>query len=199
MKNTDSIEEYIRSGGQWQVSLNLLRDILLSAGLNEEVKWGGPVYTFEGKNIAGMAYFKSYVGLWFYQGVLLKDKNKKLINAQEGFTKALRQWRFSSVDEIKKESRLIKEYIFEAIENKKAGKEIKKEQGRPLIVPVALVEIFKTDKTLRNCFESLTLTKKRDFAGFISNAKTEATIQKRLEKIIPMIKAGEGLNDKYTK
>jgi len=72
--------------------------------MTETIKWSAPVYTFEGKNLVGLGAFKSYVGLWFFQGSLLNDKKKKLINAQEGKIKALRQWRFNSVKEIEAES-----------------------------------------------------------------------------------------------
>jgi uncharacterized protein YdeI (YjbR/CyaY-like superfamily) len=95
LKRYKTPEEYIANNKDWQKSLILLRDILLSTQMTETIKWGVPVYTFEGKNIVGTTAFKSYVGLWFFQGALLKDKKKKLINAQTGKTKALRQWRFN--------------------------------------------------------------------------------------------------------
>ena len=102
MKSSGTADDFILNSGKWQKALTLLRDIFLATQLNETKKWGAPVYTMEGKNIAGMAASKSYVTIWFYQGALLKDKEKKLINAQEGITKALRQWRFSSEEEIQK-------------------------------------------------------------------------------------------------
>ena len=89
MKGAKNAEEFILSNPQWQEALILLRDIFLSTGMEETIKWGVPVYTFEGKNVAGMACFKSYIGIWFYQGALLADKAQKLVNAQEGITKAL--------------------------------------------------------------------------------------------------------------
>lgn len=197
MKSQGTVDDYINKSGSWKILLGLLQKIFISEGLTEEIKWGGPVYTFQNRNIAGMAYFTSYVAIWFYQGAMLKDKNRKLVNAQEGVTKALRQWRFTSVDEIKKETNLVKEYIKESLANQKAGKIIKKETGKPLIVPPALIDVFKKDKTLQNRFDLLPLTKKRDFSEYISTAKTSETILKRLDKIIPLIMAGTGLNDKY--
>ena len=100
MKKTKTVEDYIAGNGEWTEALEKLRSILLDTEMEETVKWGAPVYTIDGKNVVGIGAFKSYVGLWFFQGVFLKDKEKVLVNAQEGKTKALRQWRFSGSGEM---------------------------------------------------------------------------------------------------
>ncbi len=197
MKRYKTPEEYVANNKDWQQSLILLRDILLSTQMTETIKWGVPVYTFEGKNIVGTAAFKSYVGLWFFQGALLKDKMKKLVNAQEGVTKALRQWRFNSVKEIEAESKTIKQYLEEAILNQKQGKKIKPESKKPLEIPKELNGLFKKNKKVKECFYSLSLPKQRDYCNYISEAKRETTKISRLEKIVPMILKRIGLNDKY--
>jgi len=197
MKRFENAQEYIAKKKDWRQSLILLRDILLSTQLKETLKWGMPVYTFEGKNIVGMAAFKSYVGLWFFQGVLLKDKKGKLINAQSGKTKALRQWRFNSKKEIEKESKDIKQYLEEAISNKKQGKEIKPARKTPIEIPKELNTVFKKDKKVKESFYGLSLAKQRDYCDFISDAKRVSTKNSRLEKIIPIILKRTGLNDKY--
>ena len=197
MKRFETTQEYIANNKNWKQSLILLRDILLSAKLGETIKWGMPVYTFERKNIAGMGAFKSYVGLWFFQGALLKDKKGKLINAQSGRTKALRQWRFNSKKEIEKESKAIKQYLEEAISNRKQGKEIKPERKKPLEIPKELNAVFKKDKKIKESFYALTLAKQRDYCEYVSEAKRESTKNSRLEKIVPMILKRTGLNDKY--
>jgi uncharacterized protein YdeI (YjbR/CyaY-like superfamily) len=199
MKAFATVNEYISGTGEWMESLNLLRDLFLSAGLDETVKWGGPVYTFEGKNIAGMAAFKSYAGIWFFQGALLKDKQKKLVNAQEGVTKALRQWRFGSADEVDRESKLIIEYIKEAIAHQKQGRQIKPDKNKPLILPEELKQVLDNNAGLKQRFDALSLSKKRDYVEYIGEARQMETKQKRLDKIIPMILEGKGLNDKYLK
>ena len=111
MKRYKSAEELLSDGGQWTESLETLREILLDSELEEGIKWGMPVYMLKNKNVAGLGFFKSYVGIWFYQGMYMTDEKKKLINAQEGKTVAMRQWRFSSLEEIQKERDLIKAYI----------------------------------------------------------------------------------------
>ncbi len=123
MKRFKSADEFIANFPEWENALVKLRSLLLTTELEEAIKWGAPVYTVNGKNVVGLGAFKFYVGLWFFQGGLLKDEKEKLINAQEGKTKAMRQWRFASEDEM--EEQLILEYVAEAIQNQKDGKKIK--------------------------------------------------------------------------
>jgi uncharacterized protein YdeI (YjbR/CyaY-like superfamily) len=195
MKNITSVDSYISNQKYWNEELNVVREILCETGINETVKWGSPVYTHGGKNIVGLGAFKSYFGLWFFQGALLKDTGKKLINAQEGKTKALRQWRFTSMDQI--DPVLIQAYVLEATNNQKEGKEIKPER-KPLIVPAEL-KMALVDNNLENTFDQLNLSEKRDFAEYVQEAKRIETRQKRIQKIVPMIREGIGLNDRYKK
>lgn len=190
-----SIDEYFDGLEQWQAELTRLREILNSTELEETVKWGAPCYTIDGKLVVGMSGFKSYFGLWFHQGALLSDPEKVLINAQEGRTKALRQWRFSSKKEIK--VRPIKAYVKEAIELERAGKRIAPDRSKPLTIPPQLRDALAKNAQAKAAFASLTKGKRREYADYIADAKREETKQNRLKKIVPMIKAGQGLNDKY--
>jgi uncharacterized protein YdeI (YjbR/CyaY-like superfamily) len=145
--------------------------------------------------VAAMADFKNHMALWFHQGVFLKDKQNKLINAQEGVTKALRQWRFEEEDEI--DSALVLEYINEAIANAAAGKEIKPVKKKEVSIPSILKNAFANDKDLQKSFNDLTPGRQREYAEYIAGAKQEKTKLSRLEKCIPMIKEKKGLHDKY--
>ena len=190
------VEEYISKKENWRKELELLRSVFFNLPLKETIKWGAPIYVFSGKNVVGLAAFKNYCGLWFFQGALLKDKQKVFINAQEGKTKAMLQWRFYSLEEINTD--LIEEYVLEAIENVKAGKEIKPDRTKKeLIIPDELLQELNTNKELKIAFDNFSLSKQREYADFISEAKRETTKLKRLEKIIPMIISGVGLHDKY--
>ena len=173
----------------------LLRDILLETELEETVKWGAPCYTLKGKNVVGLTSFKAYTGLWFHQGVFLKDQQKKLINAQEGTTKALRQWRFTSIEDIDVE--LVKQYVQEAIQNQREGKEIKPVRAKKIDIPEELKSELSQNNVLNEAFRSLTPGKQREYCEHIGSAKQEKTRLNRLEKAIPMILDGVGLNDKY--
>ena len=199
MKRAASVEDYIASGGDWKESLGLLRELLASTILEETIKWGMPVYSLKGKNVAGFSAFKSWTGIWFFQGVFLNDKEGVLINAQEGTTKGLRQWRFKSAQEIKSNRDTILAYLEEAIRNRQDGKEIKPDRNKPIDIPVELERAFSQNPALKDSFEALSLSNRREYAEHVGSAKREETRQLRLEKSIPMILEGIGLSDKYRK
>ena len=123
MKRYASVDDFISDQDKWHDSLLMLREILHETELEEKIKWSFPCYTLKNKNVVGLGSFKSYCGLWFFQGVFLEDVAGVLVNAQDGKTKGMRQWRFSSIEEIDRD--LVKAYIEEAIQNQKDGKEIK--------------------------------------------------------------------------
>jgi len=195
MKRAKSVDEYIKTSDNWRAELKQLREILKGTELTEEVKWGAPCYTYEGKNVIGVAAFKSYLGLWLHQGALLKDDKKALINAQEGVTKALRQWRMHSASEIK--PAIIKRYVKEAIQLVKDGKSIGPAKKKPVAVPPELQKALQKNKAAAQEFESLTPGRQREYADYVSEAKRKETKQSRIAKVMPMIKTGIGLHDKY--
>lgn len=197
MKSYKTVDEYILNAESGKEVLIILRDLLNTTELIETVKWGAPTYTINGKNVIGLGAFKSYTGLWFFQGALLKDSKKVLINAQKDKTKALRQWRFKSVDEINHD--LVKKYVLEAIQNQKQNKEIKADRNKAIILPYELKTALENNSGLKQQFETFTPGKQREFANYISEAKQEKTRLSRLEKIIPLIQQNIGLNDKYRK
>lgn len=179
---------------QWAEELELLKSIIVKTPLTETTKWGGIVYTYNNKNVLGIGGFKNFFTIWFFKGVFLKDEKNVLVNANEGNTKSLRQWRFTDKSEVNE--KLVLGYINEAIEVEKAGLEIKPEK-RETVIPEALQQELDTNKALKTAFETLTPFKQREYAEFIETAKREATKLSRLEKIKPMILEGIGLNDKY--
>lgn len=197
MSPTLSVVEYIDKNTPWKAELVLLRELCLSTALEETVKWGAPIYMYEGKNVVGLVAFKNHISLWFHQGVFLKDAHKKLMNVNEGKTKGLYQWRFYKTEDI--EPQLILDYLNEAIANEKAGKRISVNRNKALIIPEVLQKALQNDKNLYTHFNAFTPGKKREFADYISEAKREETQLKRLDKCVDLILAGIGLHDKYKK
>lgn len=195
MNGAKSVEEYVAQHPEWEAALTKLRAVLLATELEETVKWGAPCYTLDGKNVVGIGAFKAYAGLWFHQGALLSDPDGVLINANEGKTRGLRQWRFASGQPIKVAR--VKAYLSEAIANQRAGKQILPDRSKPVVVPPELTAALKQRATSRKAFDALTPGKRREYADYIAEAKREATKQSRIEKILPMIEAGVGLHDKY--
>jgi uncharacterized protein YdeI (YjbR/CyaY-like superfamily) len=196
MKKIYSVEEYIEEHDNFSKALIILRNIINSTEVEETVKWSAPVYMVNGKNVLGLGAFKNHFGIWFFNGVFLKDELNLLVNAQENKTKALRQMRFNTIEDIDKN--IVLSYIKEAIENQKLGKEIKpNRKKKETIIPDELNAVLKSNKDLKLAFLSLSPYKQREYCEYISSAKRDATKQTRLEKITPMILQGVGLNDKY--
>ena len=179
---------------QWENEIEQLHAIIRKTPLIETTKWGGPVYTYKNKNVVGIGGFKSYFGIWFYNGVFLKDEKKLLINANEENTKSLRQMRFNSVNEI--DEKLILAYIKEAIEIEEKGLAIPKEK-KETIIPEILQKEFDKNRELLAKFNTFSPYKQREFIEYITSAKQEKTQMTRLDKVISMIFEGRGLNDKY--
>lgn len=195
MKKVSSVEEYIEVNSHFSDALTLLRDLINSTQLDESLKWSAPVYSLNGKNVVGLGAFKQHFGIWFFNGVFLKDEQQLLVNAQEK-TKALRQMRFESIEDIDKATVLA--YVKEAIENQKLGKELKPERkGKTVVIPKELSTVLKANSEFNTSFKALTPSKQREYCEYIESAKREATKQTRLDKITPMILKGVGLHDKY--
>ncbi|MCM4157674.1 YdeI/OmpD-associated family protein [Gramella sp. AN32] len=186
-------EEYLSKHTYWENELRGLHEMILSTGLKASIKWSTLVYTLNGKNVVGLGAHKNHGGIMFFNGALLKENTTLLVNAQEGKTKAMRQIKFTKDEPIDPEK--VRPYILEATQNQREGKVIK--STIKVIIPKELNSELKKDTDLQKSFEGLSPGKQRDYADYISHAKREETKQKRLEKILPMIRAGMGLNDKY--
>ena len=196
MEKVFSVEEYIEKHESYGEALTLLRRIMNSTEMEEILKWSIPTYTINGKNVCGIGAFKNHFGIWFFNGVFLKDEHKLLRNAQEGKTKAMRQMIFTSIDDINKDLVLL--YVKEAIANQKAGKMVKPDRSKKeTIIPEALENELKNNPDLRIAFEGISPYKQREYCDHIATAKREATVVSRLDKIKPMILSGAGLHDKY--
>ncbi len=178
---------------QWVEELEILKSILVKTALVETKKWGGIIYTYNNKNIIGIGGFKSYFGVWFMNGVFLKDEAKVLISASET-TKALRQWRFNSKLEINE--KLLLNYVNEAINNEEKGLSHKPEK-REIIISIFFNNELKNDKHFKTAFNKFIPSKQKEFLEYIDTAKQAKTKISRLEKIKPMIMQNKGLNDKY--
>ena len=188
------VDEFIARNKNYSKILTTIRKVILSTELVETIKWGMPTYMINKKNVLGIGAFKSHYGIWFFQGSSLKDSNKVLKNAQEGKSKAMRQLRFNKDSKI--DIVLLKSYILEAIDNEKNGVKLSPTK-KPLIIPIELQKVFSENELLFKSFNALTLTMKREFSDYISEAKKEQTKVKRLEKIIPLILNSKGLHESY--
>lgn len=196
MTQDDKITNYISQHQHFSELLNLLRSIVHKHPFEETLKWGMPTYVYNKKNLVGIGAFKNHVGLWFFQGALLKDEAKILHNAQEAKTKAMRQVHFKKVTEINEA--ILHSYLEETIENQKKGLTVQiNKPTKKVVLPIELSNYLKKSSLMSTSFNALTPGRQREYAEYISSAKRVQTKIDRLEKITPLINKGVGLNDKY--
>ena len=175
---------------RWESEIAAMRRVLAGLPMQEERKWGKPTYTVDGKNIVIMHGFKEYFGLGFFQGALLKDPKKLLV--QLGQVHAGRVMKFTSAKEIKAKAAIIKAYVREAIVVEKAGMRVKPKKTSDFPVPDELREQFRRDPRFKRAFEALTPGRQRGYLYHFASAKQSATRMARIEKAMPAIFEGRG-------
>ena len=175
---------------QWEAEIAEMRRVLAGFAMTEECKWGKPTYTVDGKNIVIMQGFKEYFALGFFQGALLKDPKKLLV--QLGQIHAARVMKFRSAKEIKAKAAIVKAYVREAIAVEKAGLRMKPKKTSDLPVPEELKERLRRDPRFKRAFEALTPGRQRSYLYHIAGAKPSATRVARIEKATPAIFEGRG-------
>jgi uncharacterized protein YdeI (YjbR/CyaY-like superfamily) len=187
------VDFYFRNA-QWQEEIGKLRTIVLDCGLNEELKWGVPCYTFEKKNIVLIHVFKEYCALLFFKGALLHDPRGILVQQTEN-VQAARQIRFTNVKEIVKLKSSIKAYIYEAIEVEKAGLKVTYKKATEFNMPEEFQKKLNKNAALKTAFYALTPGRQRAYLLHFSQPKQAKTRESRVEKSMPQILNGKGLND----
>jgi uncharacterized protein YdeI (YjbR/CyaY-like superfamily) len=175
---------------RWAAEIAEMRRVLAGLAMKEERKWGKPTYTVDGKNIVILQSFKEYFALGFFQGALLKDSKKLLV--QLGQVQAGRVMKFTSAKEIKAKSATIKAYVREAIAVEKAGLRVEPKQTSDFPVPDELMERFRKEPRLKRAFEALTPGRQRSYLYHFGAAKQSATRVARIEKAMPAIFEGRG-------
>jgi uncharacterized protein YdeI (YjbR/CyaY-like superfamily) len=188
------VDFYFAKAGKWQKEVETLRTIILSCGLTEELKWGVPCYTFENSNIVLIHAFKEYCAVLFFKGALLSDANGILIQQTKN-VQAARQVRFTDVKEIVKIKSVLKSYIYEAIEVEKAGLKVKLKKTTEFTMPGEFKKKLDKNRALKTAFEKLTPGRQRGYLLYFSSAKQEKTRESRIEKYMPQILKGKGLED----
>jgi uncharacterized protein YdeI (YjbR/CyaY-like superfamily) len=188
------VDFFFKKADRWQEEYEKLRGIILDCGLTEELKWGVPTYTLEKSNIVLIHGFKEYCAILFVKGVLLKDAEGILIQQTENVQSA-RQVRFTSVQEITALEPILKAYIQEAVEVEKAGLKVVYKEAAEFSSPEEFTNKLEEVPGLQDAFEALTPGRQRAYLLFFSAPKQAKTREARVEKAIPQILAGKGLND----
>ena len=188
------VDWFFNKASQWQEEYDKLRKIILDCGLNEELKWGQPCYTFAKSNIVLIHGFKEYCALLFFKGALLSDTHGILIQQTEN-VQVPRQIRFTNVEEIMELEPVLKAYIYEAVEVEKAGLKVELKKTSDFKVPDEFQHKLDHIPALQAAFEALTPGRQRGYLFHFSQPKQSKTREARVEKYIPKILDGKGLDD----
>ena len=189
-----NVDWYFSKAKKWKEESQKLRTIILDCGLTEELRWGKPCYTFQKSNIVLIHGFRDYCALLFFKGALLKDAKGILIQ-QTSNVQAARQIRLTNVREIVKLQPILKAYIKEAIEVEKAGLEVSYRKTSEFEMPEEFQNRLDQSPALKTAFEALTPGRQRGYILYFSGAKQSKTREARVEKCVPQILNGKGLND----
>ena len=188
------VDWFFAKDTKWKKEYEKSRSIILDCGLIEELKWGCPCYTFQNANIVLIHGFKDYCALLFFKGALLNDPNGILIQQTKNVQSA-RQIRFTNVREIVKMEKILKAYVYEAIEVERAGMKVKFKKTSDFKIPEEFQKKLNKSSALKTAFESLTPGRQRAYIFYFSQPKLSKTRESRVEKYMKQILNGKGLND----
>ena len=188
------VDAYIEKSEKWREELKLLRSIVTDSELTEEFKWGVPCYTIKNSNVVLIHVFKEYCALLFVKGSLLRDPEGILISQTE-HTQASRQIRFTGVQEISTMRLILKAYLQEAIAAEKSGLKVEFKPTEEYPVPEEFQKKCEENPDLKKAFDALTPGRQRGYLLYFSEPKQAKTREARVEKVIPQILTGKGLND----
>jgi len=188
------VDWFFAKDTHWQKEYEKLRKIILDCGLIEELKWGCPCYTFENTNIVLIHGFKEYCALLFFKGALLNDPNGILIQQTKNVQSA-RQIRFTNAREIVKMEKILKAYVYEAIEVERAGLKVKLKKTSEFKIPEEFQKRLDKSTALKKAFDALTPGRQRAYIFYFSQAKQSKTREARVEKYLKQILNGKGIDD----
>ncbi|MBX3051243.1 MAG: YdeI family protein [Caldilineaceae bacterium] len=189
-----AVDFYFRKADQWKAEFEKLRTIILECDLSEELKWGHPCYALEGSNIVLMHGFKEYCALLFMKGALMQDPNGILVQQTKNVQSA-RQIRFTNLQEIEAMEAVLKAYVAEAVRVEKAGLQVEFKQPTDFEFPEEFIDKLEEIPGLQDAFEALTPGRQRGYLLYFSGAKQSKTRTARIEKYVPHILEGKGIND----
>jgi uncharacterized protein YdeI (YjbR/CyaY-like superfamily) len=188
------VDFFFDKAKQWQKEFEKLRSIALDTGLEEDLKWGCPCYTYHEKNIFLIHGFKEYCALLFFKGALLNDIDNILIQQTEN-VQAARQIRFTGLQQIIDLEKVIKTYMYEAVEVERSGVKVEMKKTKEFEIPEEFQKKLDENSELKESFEALTQGRQRAYLLYFSSAKQSKTRKSRIEKYISVILKGKGIND----
>lgn len=191
--NTSKVDDFVSRAKAWRSEIEWLRSILLDCGLDEDLKWGKPCFAFEGSNVAIIQPFKEHCALMFFKGALLKDTHG-LLRSQGENTQSAMRLEITSETQVTKST--VKSYVKQAIAVEKAGLKVEFKAKDKLELPQELTQILQKNSKIAKAFHALTPGRQRAYVMHFTGAKQSQTRTARIEKCIPKILAGLGMNDR---
>ena len=188
------VDAFLRRQKTWQKEFTKLREIIGACDLTEDLKWGQPCYSHDGKNVILMHGFKEYCAVLFPKGVLLKDPKGVLVQQTKN-VQASRQIRFTSLADVVKTKKTLEAYIREAIEVEKAGLKVPLKRTKDFEMPEEFESKLEKSAALKEAFETLTPGRQRGYLLYFAQAKQAKTREERVAKHTPRILEGLGLDD----
>lgn len=194
--NNLEVEKFLKKDSQWKEEYNYLRELIVDFDeLDEDYKWMLPCYTINNKNVVLIHGFKTYVALLFFKGALIEDSKNTLIRQTKN-VQAARQLRFTTLEEIQSRKEEIIDYVKQAIDIEKSGKQVELKKTEDFEVPEELQQQFDAMPELKVAFDQLTPGRQRQYLHHIGDAKRADIRQKRVDKYINHILEGKGMHDK---
>jgi uncharacterized protein YdeI (YjbR/CyaY-like superfamily) len=194
MEMNPKVDWFFNKAKKWQEEYDRLRMIALDCGLTEELKWGCPCYTFDQSNIVLIHGFKQYCALLFFKGALLKDAKGILIQQTDNVQVA-RQIRFTNVEQIARMEPVLKGYVKEAVKIEKAGIKVSLKKTSEFKMPGEFQDVLDRTPAVKKAFYALTPGRQRGYLLYFASAKLSKTRESRIEKSMPRILKGKGLDD----
>jgi uncharacterized protein YdeI (YjbR/CyaY-like superfamily) len=192
-KKNPRVDAFVKHQKAWRGEIQKLRSALLDAGLEEDIKWGKPCFMFEGKNVAIIQPFKEHCSLMFFKGSLLRDTHG-LLRSQGKNTQSALRLEFTSEAQVR--PAVLKSYVKQAIAAEKAGLTVDFKAKRELELPAELTQLLRKNRKLAKAFHALTPGRQRSYVLHFTSAKQPSTRTSRIEKCIPRILAGVGMNER---
>ncbi|RZA01418.1 MAG: hypothetical protein EOP47_10740 [Sphingobacteriaceae bacterium] len=194
MNTNPKVDAIIEKEKRWQEEFKQLRAIVSSTGLNEDIKWGQPCYTLGKGNVVIIHGFKEYCALLLFKGALLNNDHGLLIKQSDNVQSA-RQVRFTAIEQILEKTTILKKIIHEAIEVEKAGLKVELKKTEDFETVAEFQDKLDQIPALKTAFETLTPGRQRAYKLHFAQAKQSKTREARVEKYIPHILNGKGIDD----
>jgi uncharacterized protein YdeI (YjbR/CyaY-like superfamily) len=197
-KRDKRIDNYIMKSADFAVPiLNHLRELIHAAcpEVEETMKWSFPHFDYKGV-MCSMASFKQHCAFGFWKASLMKDKT--LVENAKSETAMGHLGRITSLKDLPSDRKMMT-YIKEAMKLNEAGVKVEKPRmvKKEISVPDYFAKALSKNKKAGKVFNDFSPSHRREYLEWITEAKTEATREKRMTTTLEWLEEGKARNWKY--